>query len=65
MKYVFTNHAQEQMTLRGVSRMQVVHAIERGSKTPQTEGLLAAYGYIAVAYRTTRQQTIIKTVMLR
>jgi hypothetical protein len=65
MKYVFTNHAEEQMTLRGVTRTQVIQAIERGSKQLQTEGVLATYGYIAVAYRTAKNLIIIKTVILR
>ncbi len=65
MKYVFTEHAREQMMTRGVEPHEAIRVIEQGSKTRQTDGLLASYGYIQVAYKVRGTVTFVKTVMLR
>ncbi|MFH1915938.1 MAG: DUF4258 domain-containing protein [Nanoarchaeota archaeon] len=65
MRLVFTYHAKEQMVKRGVSKQQVIDCIIKGSKTKQTDGLLASFGYIRVAYNVRGERYIIKTVMIR
>ena len=46
-----TKHASDKMLLLGLTRLQVENAIKRGSKFNQTDGYLAVYGYIKVAYK--------------
>jgi hypothetical protein len=65
MSLVITYHAKEQMVARGVTKQQVIDCISFGSKTRQTDGLLASFGYIQVAYKVTGERVIIKTVMIR
>ncbi|OGI64475.1 hypothetical protein A2642_01770 [Candidatus Nomurabacteria bacterium RIFCSPHIGHO2_01_FULL_39_10] len=64
MILVVTRHAQEKMDLNGITEEQVKLAIQRGAKTPQTEGLVAVYTYIRVAYKICGEKYIIKTVMI-
>ncbi len=65
MELILTLHAKEQMVERGVSRQQVIDTIKKGSKVVQTDGFLASYSYIKVAYRIRGDKYIVKTVMLR
>ncbi|MBI3033868.1 DUF4258 domain-containing protein [Candidatus Woesearchaeota archaeon] len=65
MEIILTLHAKEQMVERGVSRQQVSDAIKKGSKVVQTDGFLASYSYIKVAYKMRGDKYIVKTVMLR
>jgi len=62
MKLIITRHARDMMTMRGVDEEQIKRVIERGSKTKQTDGLLATYTYIAVAYKIRGDKYVIKTV---
>ena len=64
MRFIITRHARDQMHERGVEKEEVIRAIKRGSKFKQTEGLLAAYGYIRVAYCVKGDAIIVKTVMV-
>lgn len=64
MRIILTEHAKEQMDLRGIEEHQIEKAIKRGSKTRQTDGWLGIYEYIAVAYTIRRNKYIIKTVMI-
>ncbi|MEK6960161.1 MAG: DUF4258 domain-containing protein [Nanoarchaeota archaeon] len=64
MRLILTRHAQEQMDARGIDKEQIKTAIARGSKTPQTDGLVARYTYIRIAYKVTGDEYIIKTVMI-
>lgn len=52
------------MDARGIDKEQIKMAIKRGSKTPQTDGLVARYTYIRVAYKVVEDAYIIKTVMV-
>ena len=65
MELILTLHAKEQMVERGVSKQQVVDTIKKGSKVVQTDGFLASYSYIKVAYKMKGDKYIVKTVMLR
>ena len=64
MRVVLTRHAQEAMIERGVTPEMVERALTRGSKTRQTRGLLAAYGYVRVAYYVRGDTFVVKTVMV-
>ncbi len=53
------------MTERGIEEEQIKITIQRGSKTRQTEGYLAIYTYLAVAYKILPDGRYkIKTVMV-
>lgn len=59
-----TNHALEQMQERGISSIEVLRTLQRGSKLQQKEGTLAIHGGIGVAYRKTKKGKYrVKTVM--
>ncbi len=64
VRIVLTKHAHDAMIDRGVSITTVRLVLERGSKTKQTEGLLATYGYVSVAYRVQTGTYVVKTVMV-
>lgn len=62
---LITRHAKEKMIIHGVNMEQVRTAITRGAKVRQTEGWLASYCYLKVAYRKIGAQTYkIKTVFV-
>ena len=65
MELIFTTHAKSQMVERGVSEKQVIDAIKKGAKVMQTDGLLASYGYIQIAYKVQGNKYIVKTVIIR
>lgn len=48
---VITKHAKQRMVAHGITKEQVKTAILQGAKVVQTEGYLASYTYIKVAYR--------------
>lgn len=61
-----TKHARFKMLELGINKNQIKEAIKRGSKFRQTEGLLAKYQWLAVAYRKIGKDYYkIKTVMER
>ena len=64
MKLVLTKHAQKRMDINAISEEQIKLTIQRGAKTPQTEGFIAVYTYIRVAYKIVNDKYIIKTVMI-
>ena len=60
-----TKHANDKMVWFGISEEQIKKAIQRGSKFKQTEGYLASYSYIRVAYKKIGENTYkIKTVYI-
>jgi len=65
MKLIITLHAQQRMDQYGITEEHLKVAIQRGAKFPQTEGLVAVYTYIRVAYRIVSEKYIIKTVMIQ
>ena len=65
MDLVITMHAQERMDQHGITREQVKVAVQRGAKVSQTDGLLATYGYIGVAFKIVEEKVIVKTVMIQ
>lgn len=46
-----TKHAKEKMILLGISSEQVKRAIIQGATSKQTDGYLASYTYLKVAYK--------------
>ena len=64
MELIITFHARQRMDFHGISEEQIKQAIQRGAKIPQTEGLVATYTYIRVAYKVIGKNYVIKTVMI-
>ncbi|MBS3138054.1 DUF4258 domain-containing protein [Candidatus Woesearchaeota archaeon] len=48
---LLTKHAKEKMVIKGISKEQIKDAIKYGAKIKQTDGYLASYTYIKVAYK--------------
>ena len=46
-----TKHAQDKMMLLGITKEQIKNAMLKGSKFKQTDGYLAVYTYLKVAYK--------------
>ena len=51
VKLKITKHAHDKMLWLGVTEEQVKETITRGSQFKQTEGFLAKYRYLSVAYK--------------
>ena len=64
MRLIIIKHAQQRMDLNGITEDQIKMVIQRGAKTVQTDGFLAVYTYIRVAYKIINDKHIIKTVMI-
>ena len=59
-----SRHAQERMAVEGIDQDQIKRAIKMGSKSRQTDGYLASYTYIRVAYKKRGDVYRIKTVFV-
>ncbi len=59
-----SNHAKEKMDIEGIDEEQIKRAIKMGSITRQTDGYLASYTYIRVAYKRRGDMYRIKTVFV-
>lgn len=64
MKLILTYHAKQRMAQHAVSLDQIKTAIKQGSKVHQTDGLLAKFGYLEIAYKIRNEKYIIKTVKI-
>ena len=64
IRLIITKHAQEMMIERGIDEQQIRKTIQRGAKVKQTDGLMATYTYIQVAYKIRHGKYIIKTVKI-
>lgn len=65
VKLIITGHANDKMMWLGITEDQVKRTILQGQKFKQTEGYLAKYTYISVAYRKLDENTYkIKTVFI-
>ena len=51
MRLLITKHARDMMIDRGIDEDLIKRAISRGAVSKQTEGYLASYTYIEVAYK--------------
>lgn len=62
---VLTRHAKERMAEHAITREQVKEAIRKGAKVQQTDGYLASFTYIKVAYKKIGEEMYkIKTVFV-
>ena len=59
-----SRHAKEKMDIEGIDEEQIKMAIKRGSISRQTDGYLATYTYIKVAYKKRNDVYRIKTVFV-
>ncbi|MEK6841230.1 MAG: DUF4258 domain-containing protein [Nanoarchaeota archaeon] len=60
-----TKHAQDKMIFLGITKEQIKNAILRGSKFKQTDGYLAVYSYLKVAYKIIEKDVYkIKTIYI-
>lgn len=60
-----SQHATDKIFWLGVTKQQVAEAIAKGSKFRQTDGFLASYRYLRVAYKKIGENTYkVKTVYL-
>ena len=48
---VLTRHAKEKMVVHGITKEQIKRTIQQGAKMKQTDGYLASYAYVKVAYK--------------
>jgi len=51
MRLLITKHAKERMADKAINKEMIIEAIRKGAKIKQTDGYLASYGYIKVAYK--------------
>lgn len=59
-----SKHAKEKMDIEGIDEEQIKRAIKMGSISRQTDGYLAAYTYMNVAYKKRGDVYRIKTVFV-
>jgi len=65
IKLKITKHANDKMMWLGISKEDIKKAILRGSKFKQTDGYLAIYTYLKVAYKKLDENLYkIKTVII-
>ena len=65
MIVILTEHAKIRMAQKAINVEQIKRAIQQGAKIKQTDGLLAIYADIEVAYKISGEKYIIKTVKVR
>jgi hypothetical protein len=59
-----SKHAKEKMDIEGIAEDRIKTAIKRGSISRQTDGYLALYTYLKVAYKKRGDVYRIKTVFI-
>ena len=59
-----SRHAKEKIDIEGIDEEQIKRAIKMGSVSRQTDGYLATYTYIKVAYKKRGNVYRIKTVFV-
>ena len=64
MRLQISIHAKQKMDIEGIDEEQIKRAILRGSISRQTDGYLASYAYIRVAYKKRDDVYRIKTVFV-
>lgn len=64
MELILTYHAKVRMAEKAVNTEQIREVIKKGAKIKQTDGFLARYGCIKVAYKMIKEKYIIKTVII-
>lgn len=51
IKIIYSKHANDKRMLYGLTKEQIGRAVQRGATTPQTDGYLASYREIRIAYK--------------
>ena len=64
MKIRLTKRTIDKMSWLGITEDQIIEVIEKGAKYKQTDGLLAKYTYISVAYKKVKDYYLIKTAYI-
>ncbi len=59
-----SRHAKEKMDIEGIDEEQIKRAIKMGSISRQTDGYLATYTYVRVAYKRRGDIYRVKTVFV-
>ncbi|VVB81784.1 Uncharacterised protein [uncultured archaeon] len=62
---ILTEHAKIRMAEKAITCEQIKRAIKQGATVRQTDGFLAVYAYLEVAYTVRGGKYIIKTVKVR
>lgn len=66
MRLLITKHAMDMMIERGIDEGQIKRAIKNGAISRQTDGYLASYTYIEVAFKKLSNDMYkIKTVKIK
>lgn len=65
MIIILREHAKIRMAQKAITVEQIKRAITQGAKIKQTDGLLAIYADIEVAYKIRGDKYIVKTVKIR
>lgn len=66
MRLLITKHAMDMMIERGIDEDQIKRAIKNGAISRQTEGYLASYTYLEVAFKKLSNDVYkIKTVKIK
>lgn len=66
MRLLITKHAMDMMLERGIDEDQIKRAIKNGAISRQTEGYLASYTYIEIAFKKLPNDVYkIKTVKIK
>lgn len=65
MIIILSEHAKIRMAQKAISMEQIKRTISQGAKIKQTDGFLAIYTYIEVAYKIRGDRYIVKTVKIR
>ena len=65
LKVIYSKHANDKRILYGLTKEQVERAIKRGATAKQTDGYLASYREIKIAYRKPDKEVCyIKTIYI-
>ena len=65
MKVIYSKHANDKRILYGLTKEQIDRAIKRGATVKQTDGYLAAYREIKIAYKKLNKEIYyIKTIYI-
>lgn len=65
MIIILREHAKIRMAQKAITVEQIKRVIVQGAKIKQTDGLLAIYADIEVAYKIRSDKYIVKTVKIR
>lgn len=65
MRLILTKHANDRRILYGLSKEQIKRCIKMGARIKQTNGYLASYTYLKVAYKKVGKAYLVKTIFIK